>query len=124
MNLIQIIWVYVKIIVLIMDIKIDSKIVKCECGVKNKELIISELINQTDIFSHNFTSKEESSNMFTMKCYHTLFTKNGLVKNICSYILIFIILYFLLHIHILLFLNLFHIHYKYNFFHIKPYYYH
>ena len=69
--------------------EIDTKSAKCECNIKSKQLVISELINQTDNLNYNFTSKEESSNMVTMKCYHTLFTKNGLAKNIGSYILIF-----------------------------------
>ena len=67
----------------------DTKKAKCECDVKSKQLVISELINQTDILDHNFTSKEESTNMITMKCVHTLFSKSGLAKNIGSYILIF-----------------------------------
>ena len=66
----------------------DTKNAKCECGVKTKDFVISELINQTDILSHNFTSIEESSNMVTMKCYYTLFTKDGLANNIGSYILL------------------------------------
>ena len=73
----------------------DSKSANCECGIKNKEFVISELINQTDILSHNFTSKEQSSNMITMKCYYTLFTKEGLSDNIGSYILLIIIILFI-----------------------------
>ena len=69
----------------------DTKIAKCEYDIKSKQLVISDLINQTDILNYNFTSKEESSNMITMKCYHTLFTKDGLATNIGSYILIVII---------------------------------
>ena len=74
---------------------VETKKSKCECGIKNKEFVISELINQTDILSYNFTSKEKSSNMITMKCYYTLFTKNGLANNIGSYILIFITCFFI-----------------------------
>ena len=74
----------------------DTKLANCECGVKNKEFLISEIINQTDILSHNFISKEESStNMVTMKCYYTLFTKDGLAKNIGSYILLIITFLFI-----------------------------
>ena len=74
----------------------ETKKVNCECGIKSKELVISDIINQTDILSHNFTSKSESFNMVTMKCYYTLFTKEGLYKNIGSYILIFTILLLLI----------------------------
>ena len=70
----------------------ETKKSNCECEIKSKQLVISELINQTDILSYNFTSKSESFNIITMKCYYTLFTKEGLYKNIGSYILIFTIL--------------------------------
>ena len=69
---------------------------KCECGIKSKQLFISELINKTDILYYNFDNKKESSNMVTMKCYYTLFTKSGLIKNIGSYILLFTILFFMI----------------------------
>ena len=74
----------------------ETKKVNCECEIKSKELVISDIINQTDILSHNFTSKNESFNMVTMKCYYTLFTKEGLYKNIVSYILIITILILLI----------------------------
>ena len=74
--------------------EIKTKIAKCECGIKSKELVISELINQSNNLYHNFTRKEESLNMITMKCYYTLFTKEGLATNIGSYILIFITIFF------------------------------
>ena len=70
----------------------ETKKAKCECGVKSKQLVISDLINKTELLSHNFSSKSQSLNMLTMKCYYTLFTKNGLLKNIGSYIILFTIL--------------------------------
>ena len=73
----------------------DLKSANCECGIKTKEFVISELINQTDALSHNFKSKKGSSNMVTMKCYYTLFTKDGLSRNIGSYILMIIIFLFI-----------------------------
>ena len=75
---------------------IEAKKAKCECGIKSKELVISELINQTNNLYHNFTNKEESLNMITMKCYYVLFTKEGLATNIGSYILIFITIFFMI----------------------------
>ena len=75
-----------------------TKKAKCECGIKSKQLVISELINSTDILSYNFETKDESSNMIIMKCYYTLFTKNGFIKNIGSYILLFTILLFVISI--------------------------
>ena len=73
-----------------------TKKAKCECGIKSKQLVISELINKTNILSYNFETKDESSNMIIMKCYYTLFTKNGFIKNIGSYILLFTILLFVI----------------------------
>ena len=75
----------------------DTKTKKatCECGIRTKQLVISELMNQTNLLSYNFDNNKKSSNMITMKCYYTLFTKNGLLKNIGSYILLFTILLFM-----------------------------
>ena len=66
---------------------------KCECVMKAKELVISELMNKTNILSYDFKNIDQSSSMITMKCYYTLFTKNGLLKNIGSYILLFTLLF-------------------------------
>ena len=66
-----------------------NKKAKCECLFKSKELIVSEFINQSNNLSYNFINKNENSNMITMKCVSTLFTKDGLLKNIGSYILLF-----------------------------------
>ena len=74
----------------------EAKKATCECGIKTKQLVISELINNTNTLSYNFTNVDQSSNIVTMKCYYTLFTKNGLIKNIGSYILLFTILFILI----------------------------
>jgi hypothetical protein len=62
---------------------------KCECKIKSKQLVISDIMNQADLLNYNFTSKSGSLNMVTMKCYYTLFTKDGLITNIGSYIIVF-----------------------------------
>ena len=76
----------------------ETKKALCECGIKTKQIVVSELINKTDLLSYNFTNVDQSSNMFAMKCYYTLFSKTGLLKNIGSYILLFTILLFLISI--------------------------
>ena len=73
-----------------------TKKASCECGIKEKQLVISELVNKTDLLSYNFTNVDQSLNMITMKCYYTLFTKNGLLKNIGSYILLFTTLFIII----------------------------
>ena len=73
----------------------DIKQVICDCPIKNKHIIISEMINQTDLFYYNFSNEEESS-LKTIKCYYTLFTKEGIISNIANYILLFTIILFMI----------------------------
>ena len=70
----------------------------CNCTVKNKIDLISEIIVNPDKLSNNFNSSDSpssSSNIIIMKCVKNLFTKEGIKNNISSYILIFIILFFM-----------------------------
>ena len=64
----------------------------CECGIKYQEFLIEELNNQNNLLSADFKSSNSDSNFVTLKCYEVLFTKDGLVSNIASYILLFILL--------------------------------
>ena len=70
-------------------IEYDSKNKKsiCNCKIKPKQSSVSNLAENTDILSYNFEKKNQSAN--AMKCYKTLFSQEGLIKNIGSYILIF-----------------------------------
>ena len=73
----------------------DTKKALCDCEVKTKIILISEIIDDQNKLSNNFTEIEgSSSNIITMKCFSTLFTKEGLLTNIGSYILIFVVLLF------------------------------
>ena len=54
---------------------------------------INNKINRTNLY-HNFP-KKGTSNIGIIKCCYMVFTKNGLEKNIGSYILLFIILIFI-----------------------------
>jgi hypothetical protein len=78
------------------EYKYSTKKVVCECNIKVKQIEISEIENQTDILYYNFTTLDESSNMATMKCIDTLFSKEGLLTNIGNYILLSIIIIFLI----------------------------
>ena len=73
----------------------NSKKASCECEVKSKDFLITELINDDNILSNNLTFDNSSSNIMTMKCVYTLFSKDGLLKNIANYILIFILIAFI-----------------------------
>ena len=75
----------------------ETKKAICDCEIKTKINLISEIIDDKNILSaNNFTSNDDSSsNVITMKCIYTLFTKKGLKNNIGSYILILNIAIFL-----------------------------
>ena len=70
----------------------ESKKAICECGIRYKEFSISEINNQNDILANNLTLDNTTSNIGTLKCYDLLFSKEGLLSNIGSYIIIFIII--------------------------------
>ena len=72
----------------------ETKKASCECKIKNKIELISEIIDDKNILSSNFSSNDDNSfsNVVTMKCVYTLFTKKGLKSNIGSYILIVVTL--------------------------------
>ena len=75
----------------------ETKKVKCDCTIKSKEFIISEVINEEDILSsYNFTNNSSSLNTFTMKCIYTLFSEEGLKKNIGNYVMIVNIFIFII----------------------------
>ena len=74
---------------------IEIKKANCECEIKYDQLVISDIYNQKDLMSYEFDSKND---MLTMKCYKTLFSKNGLIRHIGSYVLLFTIFIFLVSI--------------------------
>ena len=81
-------------------IKYDSETKKaiCKCDIRYKDLLISEVNNQTDLLANNLTIDNTTSNIGTLKCVDTLFSKEGLLTNIGSYILIIIIVFHLISI--------------------------
>ena len=73
----------------------ETKKTLCKCQIKSKEYIISEIINDENILSKvNFTSNTSSTNMISMTCIYTVFTKEGLVKNVGNYVLLLIFIGF------------------------------
>ena len=76
----------------------DNKQSSCDCNVKNKMDLISEIIDNPDKLSNNFEGDETSStasNIISIKCTKALFSKEGLKNNISSYILLIFIGHFL-----------------------------
>ena len=68
----------------------DTKKAFCKCGIRYKEMALSELDNNSNLLANNFTNDNSTSNFGTMKCSNTLFSKDGLLTNYGSYILLFI----------------------------------
>ena len=67
----------------------NTKKALCECETKIKINLICEIIKEENILSNEFNSTDNSnSNIDTLKCISLLFSKNGLLTNIGSYILI------------------------------------
>ena len=70
----------------------NSKKVLCECEVKTKFSLVSEIkINKDEIFN-NIKDIKNIINVNIMKCYHKLFKKEGIKNNIGNYIISIIIL--------------------------------
>ena len=79
----------------------DTKKALCECHTKLKINSISEVISEINILSNDFNNKESNNiNLATIKCINQLFSKDGLLTNILSYILIIITIFFCISIFI------------------------
>ena len=72
----------------------DSKKALCECDAKINIESISTINNIENILSNNIAKDNTTSNFVVIKCINTLFTKDGLITNIASYILIIAFLFF------------------------------
>ena len=79
---------------------ISTKKSVCMCEIKSKIYTISEILESKELISKEFNTNEDSSSSVTslniMKCFGTLFTKYGLLKNIGNYVLLLIIVGFVI----------------------------
>ena len=64
----------------------------CECLIKIKFPLISEIIINKDKFLNNFVDLKKQANLNVMKCYNELFSKEGLINNLGNYLISSIIL--------------------------------
>ena len=73
----------------------DSKNQKiiCLCQIQDGFSLYS--INEYDKIIFKFLIKKQISNLYILKCYKLIFTKQGLLKNICHYIISSIILIYI-----------------------------
>ena len=78
----------------------DFKQSTCVCDIKNRMDLISEIIANPNKLSCNFENEEENNKniISSIKCTKALFSKDGIINNISSYILFIIIAHFLLSI--------------------------
>ena len=58
----------------------DKKEVICECNVKIKLSLISEIFVNKNKLLNNFINLGETTNIYTMKCFKLLFSKNWNIK--------------------------------------------
>ena len=63
----------------------------CSCNIKNFLLISSEIHNKTDLFLSEF-SKKEGGSTSSMQCASTLFSKDGISKNIAFYVYLILLI--------------------------------
>ena len=70
----------------------DNKKVKCECEIKINIPLISEISFNKKELLNNFVNINNVINLEIMKCYKVIFSNEGLIKNIGSYIILSIIL--------------------------------
>ena len=69
----------------------ETNKVSCECNIKVKFPLLSEIEINKEQLLNNFTDVQNIINLNIMKCYYILFNRIGLIKNIASYIMIIII---------------------------------
>ena len=77
------------------EYKLNYRITKCECDVKteiNLDYSIFRYIDKDKLIS-NFIDIKSIINIHVVKCYKLLFSKEGLLKNCGSYIILIILLY-------------------------------
>ena len=72
-----------------------TKKVSCVCEPKSKDFLISDIIDDETLLANNLTYYNSSSNIMTMKCIYTVFSKEGLKKNYANYILAFVLISFI-----------------------------
>ena len=83
---------------------LTTKKVLCECDIQDRSTLqLKDIINSTKLLN-NFIDIKSTTNLEVLKCYRLLFSKDGLIQNIGSYILSIIFLILIISI-ILFYLN-------------------
>jgi len=79
----------------LIDYDKKTKYASCNCNIKSDIIIDSEIIIDKDKLLNSFMDIKSLMNLEILKCYYTLFKKDGIINNIGSYILLAIILIFI-----------------------------
>ena len=74
----------------------DSQKAKCSCKVKESSVSFGNITINKDKLFQNFINFKNIANIHLLKCYKTLFSKSGLIKNIGFYLIILIIIFHLI----------------------------
>ena len=78
------------------DYNSTTKKVLCQCNIESKSNLQFEDIINTKKLLNNFINIKSITNLEVMKCYNLLFSKEGLIPNIGSYVLLSIIFSFII----------------------------
>ena len=74
----------------------NANYINCECKIKNEINIFSSIKLDKDELLNSFIDVGNFLNFEVLKCYYILFTKQGLLYNIGSYIIMFTILIYII----------------------------
>ena len=79
----------------LIDYDKETKYASCNCSIKSDINIDTEEVIDKDKLLNSFIDIKSMMNLDILKCYYTLFTKEGIINNIGSYILLATILIFI-----------------------------
>ena len=79
----------------LIDYDKETKYASCDCNIKSNINIDNEIIIDKDKLLNSFIDIKSLMNLDILKCYYSLFKKDGIINNIGSYILLDTILIFI-----------------------------
>ena len=79
----------------LIDYDRETDYASCDCNIKSNINMDTEVIIDKDKLLNSFMDIKSLMNFDILKCYYTLFKKDGIINNIGSYILLAIILIFI-----------------------------
>ena len=92
----------------------DTHLVKCSCDVNEKVISFANMAININKLSKNFKNIENIANIHFLKCFKTLFNKDGLLYNIGFYIILLILIFSIICVFIFYLYHIFLIKQKIN----------